>query len=133
DGDTPQEERRWTRAYSRWVLTNPDMVHRGVLPNHQRWSRLLRNLRFVVIDESHSYRGVLGSAVALVIRRLLRIARHYGAEPVVALASATTADPARFATRLIGAEVDCVIGETSPHPGADFVLWEPPFDPTVPD
>ncbi len=94
DGDTPWEEREWVRTYSRFVLTNPDMVHRGVLPRHAKWSTFLRRLRFVVIDECHTYRGVFGSHVAHVIRRLRRICARYGSSPVFVLASATVGDPA---------------------------------------
>ena len=94
DGDTSTELRRWARSHSRWIFTNPDMLHLAILPGHARWARLLRRLRYVVIDECHSYRGVFGSHVALIIRRLRRLANHYGSDPVFILASATTADPA---------------------------------------
>jgi DEAD/DEAH box helicase domain-containing protein len=107
DGDTPIDVRDWVRAHSRWVLTNPDMVHRGILPQHARWIRFLRRLRYVVVDECHAYRGVFGSHVALVLRRLLRLAARYGAEPTVVLASATVADPAITAERLIGRRSSC--------------------------
>ena len=93
DGDTPAEVRQWVRANSRWVFTNPDMLHIGMLRAHQRWAHFFRNLRYVVVDECHSYRGVFGSNVALVLRRLRRICRRYAADPVFILASATTADP----------------------------------------
>lgn len=125
DGDTPVDVRDWVRAHSRWVLTNPDMLHRGILPQHARWIRFLRRLRYVVIDECHAYRGVFGSHVALVLRRLLRIAARYGAQPTVVLASATVADPAVAGQRLIGAPVVAVTEDCSPRPGVDFVLWEP--------
>ena len=94
DGDTPLVERDWARAHANWVLTNPDMLHRGVLPAHARWARVLRRLAYVVVDECHAYRGVFGSHVALVLRRLIRLCRRYGSEPVFVFASATTADPA---------------------------------------
>ena len=81
DGDTPLDERDWVRDHARWVLTNPDMLHRAVLPRHERWSRVLRRLRYVVVDECHAYRGVFGSHVALVLRRLRRLARRYGVRP----------------------------------------------------
>lgn len=126
DGDTPLDERDWVRGHARWILTNPDMLHRGILPSHARWARVLRRLEFVVIDECHSYRGVFGSHVALVIRRLRRLARMYGSDPVFILASATVADPAAAAQRLIGSEVIAVSRDTAPRSGADFVLWEPP-------
>ncbi len=97
DGDTPFEEREWVRQYATYVLTNPDMLHRGILPGHARWASFLRQLRYVVIDECHTYRGVFGSHVAQVLRRLRRICARYGAHPVFLLASATAADPARAA------------------------------------
>ncbi|WP_236824955.1 MULTISPECIES: DEAD/DEAH box helicase [unclassified Blastococcus] len=127
DGDTPAEERDWVRRHSRWIVTNPDMLHRGILPAHQRWSSTLRRVAYVVIDECHAYRGVFGSHVGHVLRRLRRICRRYGAEPVFVLASATVADPAAAATRLVGAEVLAVTDDGSPRPGATFALWEPPL------
>lgn len=87
DGDTPAEEREWVRQHANYVLTNPDMLHRGILPAHARWTPFLRALRFVVIDECHTYRGVFGSHVAQVLRRLRRVCARYGAEPVFLLAS----------------------------------------------
>ncbi|WP_232806876.1 DEAD/DEAH box helicase [Geodermatophilus chilensis] len=127
DGDTPMEEREWVRRHSRWIVTNPDMLHRGVLPAHQRWSSTLRRLAYVVVDECHAYRGVFGSHVGHVLRRLRRICRRYGAEPVFLLASATVAEPAAAATRLVGAPVVAVTEDGSPRPGATFALWEPPL------
>ena len=87
-------ERDWARSHANWVLTNPDMLHRGLLPGHARWARVLRRLTYVVVDECHAYRGVFGSHVALVLRRLIRLARMYGSDPVFVFASATSADPA---------------------------------------
>lgn len=127
DGDTPGEARQWVRAHGRWVFTNPDMLHAGVLRNHPRWARLLRGLRFVVVDESHHYRGVFGSNVALVLRRLRRVALRYGADPVFILASATTADPAAAARRLVGRECAAVTGDGSPRGPRTVALWEPGF------
>lgn len=127
DGDTPQEEREWVRRHSRWIVTNPDMLHRGILPAHQKWSSTLRRVAYVVIDECHAYRGVFGSHVGHVLRRLRRICRRYGAEPVFVLASATVADPALAAGRLVGAPVTAVTDDGSPRPGATFALWEPPL------
>jgi DEAD/DEAH box helicase domain-containing protein len=127
DGDTPWEEREWVRTYSRFVLTNPDMVHRGVLPRHANWSTFLRRLRFVVIDECHTYRGVFGSHVAHVIRRLRRVCARYGSSPVFLLASATVGDPAATASRLTGLDVTAVTDDGSPRGGVTFALWEPPF------
>ncbi len=129
DGDTPMDERDWVRAHSRWILTNPDMLHRGVLPAHSRWERVLRRLKYVVIDECHAYRGVFGSHVSLVIRRLRRLARMYGSSPVFILASATVAEPGAAAGRLIGSPVAEVTHDSAPRSGADFVLWEPPVLP----
>ena len=127
DGDTPGEERDWVRRHSRWIVTNPDMLHRGILPAHQKWSSTLRRVAYVVIDECHAYRGVFGSHVGHVLRRLRRICRRYGAEPVFVLASATVAEPAAAATRLVGAPVEAVTDDGSPRPGATFALWEPPL------
>jgi len=129
DGDTALADRDWARDHGRFILTNPDMLHVGVLPLHARWSRVLRRLAFVIIDECHAYRGVFGSHVALVLRRLRRMARFYGSDPVFVLASATVADPAGAASRLIGSPVLPVTDDAAPHPGADFVLWEPPLLP----
>jgi DEAD/DEAH box helicase domain-containing protein len=127
DGDTPAEERDWVRRHSRWIVTNPDMLHRGILPAHQRWSSTLRRVAYVVVDECHAYRGVFGSHVGHVLRRLRRICRRYGADPVFVLASATVADPAGAASRLVGAPVTAVTEDGSPRPGATFALWEPPL------
>lgn len=114
DGDTPFEEREWVRQYATYVLTNPDMLHRGILPAHARWASYLRRLRYVVIDECHTYRGVFGSHVAQVLRRLRRLCAHYGADPVFVLASATAADPAAAAGRLTGVQVVEVTNDASP-------------------
>ena len=130
DGDTPLEERDWVRSHADLVLTNPDFLHFSLLPAHRRWQRLLRALRFLVIDECHAYRGVLGAHVALVLRRLLRIARHYGSEPTVLLASATTSSPALAAARMIGVREDqmtAVTRDDSPAGRRTFALWEPPL------
>ncbi|MFF3767204.1 DEAD/DEAH box helicase [Streptomyces sp. NPDC001922] len=127
DGDTPVEEREWVRQYANYVLTNPDMLHRGILPAHPRWSSFLRALRFVVIDECHTYRGVFGSHVAQVLRRLRRVCARYGSEPVFLLASATAADPARAASRLTGVPVAEVTEDASPRGELVFALWEPPL------
>jgi DEAD/DEAH box helicase domain-containing protein len=127
DGDTPPSEREWVRSHANLVLTNPDMLHFGLLPSHQRWSRLLRKLRFVVVDECHGYRGVFGSHVAQVLRRLLRVAAHYGASPVPVLASATVAEPGVTARRLIAMDVEEVTDDGSPRGALAFALWEPPL------
>ncbi|GAA3373761.1 DEAD/DEAH box helicase [Streptomyces sannanensis] len=127
DGDTPVEEREWVRQYANYVLTNPDMLHRGILPSHPRWSSFLRTLRYVVIDECHTYRGVFGSHVAQVLRRLRRLCARYGANPVFLLASATAAEPAVAAGRLTGLPVVEVSGDASPRGELVFALWEPPL------
>lgn len=128
DGDTPVSERRWIRDHADAVLCNPDMLHAGVLPNHQQWSRFLRRLRWVIVDEAHVYRGVFGSHVAVVLRRLQRVAALYGAAPVFIGASATSARPQDSFARLIGApseEVTAIREDTSPHGPVTVVLWEP--------
>ncbi|GAB2540256.1 DEAD/DEAH box helicase [Brachybacterium huguangmaarense] len=125
DGDTPTEQRRWIRRHGSFVLTNPDMLHYGILPGHEQWASFFRALRYVVIDECHTYRGVFGSHVALVLRRLRRIAAHYRAEPTFVLASATSANPEVSASRLVGAEVEAVTEDGSPRSGLTFALWEP--------
>jgi DEAD/DEAH box helicase domain-containing protein len=126
DGDTAREERDWIRRHGRFVLTNPDMLSRGILPRHDAWTTFLRRLAFVVVDECHAYRGIFGSHVAHVLRRLRRIAAKYGREPVFVLASATAGDPAATAGQLIGADVDAVTEDASPRGGSAFALWEPP-------
>lgn len=127
DGDTPVEEREWVRQYANYVLTNPDMLHRGILPSHPRWASFLRSLRYIVIDECHTYRGVFGSHVAQVLRRLRRVCARYGAHPVFLLASATAADPAVAAGRLTGLPVTEVSDDASPRGELVFALWEPPL------
>jgi DEAD/DEAH box helicase domain-containing protein len=127
DGDTPLEERDWARRHADLVLTNPDMVHHALLPGHVRWSAFLKRLRFVVIDECHGYRGVFGSHVAQVIRRLRRVVAHYGVEPVFILASATVADPGTTARALLSMPVSEVLDDASPRGAIDLVLWEPPM------
>ncbi|MFD6677682.1 DEAD/DEAH box helicase [Rhodococcus zopfii] len=127
DGDTSPELRQWARAHARWIFTNPDMLHLGLLPGHNRWSRFFARLRYVVVDECHAYRGVFGSHVALILRRLRRIAAHYGADPVFVLASATTAEPGAAASRLIGAPCREVTEDCSPSGPRTVALWEPPL------
>ncbi|MGB3369401.1 MAG: DEAD/DEAH box helicase [Rhodococcus sp. (in: high G+C Gram-positive bacteria)] len=127
DGDTPIEIRQWARANARWIFTNPDMIHIGILGAHERWARFLRNLRFVVVDECHYYRGVFGSNVALILRRLRRICARYGASPTFVLASATTSNPGLAASRLVGAPCEEVTDDGSPHGPRTVALWEPPL------
>ncbi|WP_127841419.1 DEAD/DEAH box helicase [Actinomyces wuliandei] len=138
DGDTPMAERDWVRAHADVVLTNPDFLHFSLLPGHERWTRLLRGLRYVVVDECHAYRGVLGAHVALVLRRLLRLVRRLrpdGPQPVVLCASATAAEPALTAARLIGAqpsEVVTVSEDGAPAGQRSLALWQPALrDPWV--
>lgn len=127
DGDTDTELRQWARMHSRWIFTNPDMLHIGILSSHQRWRAFLGRLKYVVIDECHHYRGVFGSHTALVLRRLLRIARHYGADPVVIGASATVSNPAEALSRLIGSPTVAVTRDASPHGERSVAMWEPGF------
>jgi len=125
DGDTPPDERRWIRDHCQYVLTNPDLVHHSLLPGHPRWAPFLRSLRYVVIDECHVYRGVFGSHLAVLIRRLRRVAAHYGSSPTFILASATVADPAAQASALIGMPTRAVVVDGSPRESMTFGLWEP--------
>jgi DEAD/DEAH box helicase domain-containing protein len=125
DGDSPAEVRRFARDRSRWLFSNPDMVHLSILCNHARWAVLLRCLRFVIVDECHYYRGVFGSNVAMVLRRLLRLCARYSAAPTVIFASATTASPGATAAELIGLPVEEVIEDGSPQGARTVALWEP--------
>ncbi|WP_141579890.1 DEAD/DEAH box helicase [Actinomadura sp. WMMA1423] len=127
DGDTPQDERTWVRQHANYVMTNPDMLHRSILPGHTRWSSFLRRLRYVVIDEAHGYRGVFGSHVAQVLRRLRRVCGRYHSSPTFILASATASEPAAAASRLTGLDVVAVDEDASPRGPATFALWEPPL------
>ncbi|MGI8433513.1 MAG: DEAD/DEAH box helicase [Nocardioidaceae bacterium] len=127
DGDSSREERDWARNHANYVLTNPDMVHRTLLPSHARWSLFWGALRFVVIDECHHYRGVFGSHVAQILRRLRRVAAHYGAQPTFVLASATAATPELTASRLVGQPVAAVTDDGSPRGRVAVALWEPPL------
>jgi DEAD/DEAH box helicase domain-containing protein len=129
DGDTVREERDWVRQHSRFVLTNPDMLHHSLLPGHAKWAAFLRRLSYVVIDECHTYRGVFGSHVAHVLRRLRRLAALYGGSPTFVLASATSGDPAAAAARLTGVPVRAVTEDASPRGAVTFALWEPPLVP----
>jgi DEAD/DEAH box helicase domain-containing protein len=131
DGDTPMAERDWVRAHARWVFTNPDMLHRGILPAHGRWAGFFRRLRYVVVDECHGYRGVFGSHVALLLRRLRRVAKRYGSDPVFVLASATVSDPGGSASRLSGVDCVAVTSDASPRGARTVALWEPPLLPEL--
>ncbi|MDI6873538.1 DEAD/DEAH box helicase [Candidatus Solincola sp.] len=126
DGDTPLELRSWIRRQAQVVLTNPDMLHYGILPNHRLWGGFFRRLRYVVLDEAHVARGVFGSHVAQVLRRLRRTAERYGSRPVFVFASATIANPAEHASKLCGLEVKAVEDDSSPRGRKVFALWNPP-------
>ncbi|GAA2998604.1 DEAD/DEAH box helicase [Streptosporangium longisporum] len=127
DGDTPFEERAWIRRYANYVLTNPDMLHRGLLPRHTQWSAFWRRLRMVVVDECHGYRGVFGSHVAQILRRLRRICARHGSRPTFLLSSATASEPEVFAMRLTGLQMAAVTTDASPRGATTFALWEPPL------
>jgi DEAD/DEAH box helicase domain-containing protein len=127
DGDTPKEERPAIRRRNNLVLTNPDMLHVGLLPNHKSWGDFLTNLRWVVVDEAHTYRGVFGSHVANVLRRLRRVARAYGSEPRFLLASATIANPVELAERLVGTPFQLIDDDGAPRAGREVTMWNPPL------
>jgi DEAD/DEAH box helicase domain-containing protein len=127
DGDTPREERRAIRSRSNLILTNPDMLHVGVLPNHKAWGDALSNLAWVVVDEAHVYRGVFGSHVANVLRRLRRLANAYGTEPRFLLTSATIANPVELAERLTGLDFRLVQRDGSPRAERQVAMWNPPL------
>ncbi len=130
DGDSEAGERRFARDFGGLILSNPDMLHRAVLPNHQQWVRLLAGLRYVVIDEAHRYRGVFGAQVSAVLRRLRRLANHYGADPVFISASATVSDAGGLLTRLAGVQpVVEIATDDSARAGLDYLLWQPEEDP----
>jgi DEAD/DEAH box helicase domain-containing protein len=127
DGDT-ESSRRWQiRKWSNLILTNPDMLHVGVLPHHDRWGDVLHNLRYVVVDEAHVYRGVFGSHVGNVLRRLRRLARIYGADPQFLLASATIANPGELALRLLGVDATTIEQDGAPKADRTILLWNPPL------
>jgi len=125
DGDTPTEQRRQIRTWANVILTNPDMVHVGVLPNHDRWGDVLANLRYVVVDEAHVYRGVFGSHVGNVLRRLKRLARIYGSAPQFLLASATVSNPGELGAALLDERVTVVGDDGAPRAERTIVLWNP--------
>lgn len=125
DGDTPTAQRRRIKAEANLVLSNPDMLHASILPYHPKWARFFGNLRFVVLDEAHTYRGILGAHVACVLRRLIRVCEHYSARPVFLAASATIANPGELVSRLIGREAAVVDNDGAPRGRKHFVLWNP--------
>ena len=126
DGDTPQSQRALIRKNARIILSNPDMLHTGILPHHTNWADFFRNLRFIVIDEMHTYRGVFGSHVANVIRRLKRVAKFYGAAPQFILTSATIGNPKELAERLIESPVELIDHDGSSRGERHFLLYNPP-------
>jgi len=126
DGDTPTQQRSKIRRSASVILTNPDMLHQGILPYHGRWAPFFTQLQFVILDEIHTYRGIFGSHVAGVLRRLRRICEHYGSNPQFILCSATIANPVALATSLIGRPVELVDNDGSPRGRKLFVLWNPP-------
>jgi len=127
DGDTPQAERANIRRQARVLLTNPDMLHLGILPRHQSWSRLFRHLKYVVIDEAHVYRGVFGSHMANILRRLRRICAFYGSNPQFICCSATIANPKEHAQNLVGLPFEAITRDGSPHGEKHFAFWNPPI------
>jgi len=126
DGDTPADARKAIRERGHIVLSNPDMLHTGILPHHTRWQRLFENLRFVVLDELHTYRGVFGSHLANVLRRLRRIARFYGSDPQFICSSATIANPGELASRLAETEFDVIEENGAPAGEKFFIFYNPP-------
>ena len=127
DGDTPGRERPGIKRATQILLTNPDMLHLGILPNHRTWTRFLRGLRYVVLDEAHVYRGVFGSHLANVIRRLRRLCRYYGSSPQFILSSATIANAGELARQLTGLDFRAIEVDGAPYGGKQFVFWNPPL------
>jgi DEAD/DEAH box helicase domain-containing protein len=130
DGDTSPTERTWARANANVILTNPEMLHHGVLPHHERWATFLMRLQYVVVDELHVLRGVFGTHVAHLLRRLRRLCAHYGAEPTFVFSSATIGAPGRLASELCGQPVAEITDDGSPRGRRHFVLWNPAVDRT---
>jgi len=126
DGDTPVNARKAIRAAGHIVITNPDMLHTGILPHHTKWVKLFENLKYVVIDEVHNYRGVFGSHLANVIRRLKRLCAWYGSDPIFFLSSATIANPEELARKLIGEDVVLIADDGSPKGEKHFIFYNPP-------
>jgi len=126
DGDTPSDARKAIREKSHVVLTNPDMLHTGILPHHTRWTRLFENLRYIVLDELHTYRGVFGSHLCNVLRRLRRVAKFYGRDPQFICCSATIANPGDLASRLLETDVDVLSANGAPAAQKTFVFYNPP-------
>jgi DEAD/DEAH box helicase domain-containing protein len=126
DGDTTRDDRAWARRHANIILTNPDMLHFGILPGHGRWADFFLRLRFVVVDEMHVLRGIFGSHVAHILRRLRRVADHYGADPTLVFASATIGNPGELAEKLSGQSVEVLEGDDSPQGAKLIALWNPP-------
>ena len=126
DGDTPAAKRRAVHERAACILTNPDMLHYGILPHHASWARFLGRLQFIVVDELHAYRGVMGTHVANILRRLLRVARHHGATPQIVAASATIGNPAAHARALTGLEFVPVTEDAGPRAARELLFWRPP-------
>lgn len=127
DGDTKSDKREFVRNSALCLLTNPDMLHYGILPYHEKWAKFLGNLQYLIIDEMHSYRGVMGTHVANILRRLLRIAKHYGANPVIIAASATIANPAEHAKNLTGEAFVSITEDAGPRAAREIIFWQPPL------
>ena len=127
DGDTSDTARKRLRDRGQMILTNPDMLHQGILPRHAAWGRFFGNLRYVIIDEVHTYRGVFGSNVANVLRRLRRICAHYGSDPIFICTSATIANPKEHTEALLGTDVELIDNNGAPRGERHVVLWNPPF------
>ena len=127
DGDTPIDERAWIRAHANVLLTNPEMLHMGILPSHDKWATFFLRLRYVIVDELHMLRGVFGSHVAHVLRRLRRLCEHYGSDPTFCFTSATIGNPAELASRLCGLPVEAIDGDGSPQAERSFAVWQRPL------
>ncbi len=130
DGDSSTEERRWAREHANLLLSNPDMLHNALLPNHRRWAGFFRGLQFVIVDECHHYRGAFGAHLSALLRRLRRLAQHYGAAPTFVLASATIANPSDHASTLVGLPVQAISSESHGRGRTEIALWEPPVSGT---
>ena len=126
DGDTSHEDRQWLRKHANYLLTNPDMLHFSILPGHKYWAHYFRHLKFVIIDEAHVYKGVFGAHVAMIIRRLMRIANKYGASPTILAASATSGNPTLSLEMLTGRPATAFTENTAAIPQRTFVFWQPP-------
>jgi DEAD/DEAH box helicase domain-containing protein len=126
DGDTPQDARKAIRARGHIILTNPDMLHTGILPHHTKWIKLFENLKYVVIDELHNYRGIFGSHLANILRRLKRIAAFYGSAPQFIMSTATIANPKEIAEKMIEAPVDLIDEDGAPKGEKYFIFYNPP-------